>query len=148
MKGVLGTGENSIDWTEVMDSGRIVLVDLSKAALGETSSRLLGYLLLNSFWTSALQRKSDRTFSLFVDEVQSFSSSTLPDMLSEGRKFRLSVIVAHQYLGQLDTRLRNALDGNVGTTLAFGCSASDAPEIAARFGGLLTTPRPSPPCPV
>lgn len=137
MKGILGTGENSIDWTKVMDSGRIVLVDLSKAALGETSSRLLGFLLLNSFWTSALQRKTSRPFSVFVDEVQSFSSATLPDMLSEGRKFGLSVIVAHQYLGQLDTRLRSALDGNVGTTLAFGCSASDAPEIAARFGGLL-----------
>lgn len=137
MRGILGTGENSIDWTEAMDSGRIILVDLSKAELGETSSRLLGFLLLNSLWLAALRRKKRTPFTVFVDEVQSFSSGTLPDMLSEGRKFGLSVILAHQYLGQLDPKLRKAIDGNVGTTVAFGCAASDAPEISARFGGAL-----------
>lgn len=137
MRGILGTGENSVDWAEAMDSGRIILVDLSKAELGETSSRLLGFLLLNSMWLAALRRKGRTPFTVFVDEVQSFSSSTLPEMLSEGRKFGLSVVVAHQYLGQLDPSLRTALDGNVGTTVAFGCAASDAPEISARFGGEL-----------
>lgn len=137
MRGILGTGENSIDWTAAMDSGRIILVDLSKAELGETSSRLLGFLLLNSLWLAALRRQQTTPFTVFVDEVQSFSSGTLPDMLSEGRKFGLSVVLAHQYLGQLDPKLRTAIDGNVGTTVAFGCAASDAPEISARFGGAL-----------
>lgn len=135
MKAAMGTGADAFDPAKAMDDGRLILVDLSKGKLGELASRLLGFLYISRFWSAALHRSTKRPFTLMVDEVQSFSFGALPDMLSEGRKFGLSVIVCHQYLGQLDPRLREAIEGNTATTIAFRTSARDAAELSERFGG-------------
>ncbi|MFT4124897.1 MAG: type IV secretion system DNA-binding domain-containing protein [Gordonia sp. (in: high G+C Gram-positive bacteria)] len=135
MKAAMGTGADAFDPAQAMDEGRLILVDLSKGKLGEVASRLLGYLYISRFWSAALQRSTTRPFTVMVDEVQSFSFGALPDMLSEGRKFGLSVIVCHQYLGQLERQLDDAIEGNTATTIAFRTSAPDAVELSARFGG-------------
>ena len=140
MRAVLGSGADAIDFSAAMDDGRIILVDLSKAQLGEPASRLLGYLYLNRIWSAALRRDHpERPFTVVVDEAHSLVSGSLTNMLAEGRKFGLSVVLAHQYLEQLDSNLRPAVDGNVATTIAFRCAASDSVEIQRRFGGLVDT---------
>ncbi|AUM20237.1 type IV secretory system conjugative DNA transfer family protein [Rhodococcus ruber] len=135
MRAILGSGIDAFDMAEAMDTHQIVLVDLSKSHLGESASRLLGYLHLNRVWSAGLRRTGARPFTVIVDEVHSMVSGSLTSMLSEGRKFGLSVIMAHQYLDQLDEDLRPAVDGNVATTVAFRCAVSDAAAIVHRFGG-------------
>lgn len=135
MRGILGSGADAIDMAHAMDNGRIVLVDLSKSTLGESATALLGYLYLNRVWTSALQRRDvERPFTVVADEAQAMISGSLTTMLSEGRKFGLSVVLAHQYLGQLDEDLRPAIDGNVATTIAFRGAVGDIPALRQRFG--------------
>ncbi|MCF6389394.1 DUF87 domain-containing protein [Mycobacterium sp. MBM] len=135
MRAILGSGEDAVDMAEAMDEGRILLVDLSKSDLGESATRLLGYLYLNETWVGALQRGNpQRPFTVVVDEAQSMIAGSLTAMLSEGRKFGLSVILAHQYLGQLSEDLLPAVDGNVATTVAFRSAVADAPALMQRFG--------------
>lgn len=131
----LGTGGRAFDPLDAMSENRIVLVDLSKAQLGETASRLLGFLYLQMFWTAALRRGSGVPFTVLVDEAQSLSSGALTQMLAEGRKFGLSVVVAHQHLQQLDDHLRAALDGNAGTIFAFRSAVADVAMLTPRLGG-------------
>lgn len=133
MRSILGTGENSIDWGQAMDAGRIILIDLSLATLGETASRLLGMLLVNAVWTAALRRGGTTPVTLMIDEAHSLHSGSMDRILSEGRKFGLSLVLAHQYLDQLAPELRSALDGNVGTTVAFRTSPADGRALAERF---------------
>ncbi len=135
MRAILGSGEDAVDMTRAMDEGRILLVDLSKSDLGESATRLLGYLYLNETWVGALQRNNPtRPFTVVVDEAQSMIAGSLCAMLSEGRKFGLSVVLAHQYLGQLSEDLLPAVDGNVATTVAFRSAVADAPALRQRFG--------------
>lgn len=136
MRGILGSGVDAIDFAEAMDDGRIILVDLSKAELGEAASRLLGFLYLSRVWNAALRRtRPERPFTVVIDEAHTLIAGALTNMLTEGRKFGLSVVMAHQYLEQLDADLRPAVDGNVATTIAFRCAVGDAAEIYNRFGG-------------
>lgn len=138
LRAILGSGCNAIDFTEAMDGDRIVLVDLSKTALGEQASCLLGYLYLGRVWAAALGRqRRDRPFTVMVDEAHTMISGSLTTMLAEGRKFGVSVVLAHQYLDQLDSNLRPAVDGNVATTIAFRSAVSDTVELQRRFAGLV-----------
>ncbi|MCX2966847.1 type IV secretory system conjugative DNA transfer family protein [Gordonia aquimaris] len=140
VRGILGSGYDALDFASLMDEGQVILVALSKADLGESATRLLGYLYLNRVWAGALTRKrTDRSFTVVVDEAQSLLAGSLSSMLSEGRKFGLSVVIAHQFLGQLDEDLRPAVDGNVATTIAFRSAVSDAAALSVRFGGLVDT---------
>lgn len=138
VRAILGSGRNAVDFADAMDSDRIILVDLSKAGIGETAARLLGYLYLDRVWAGALLRsRRERPFSVIVDEAHSLISGSLSTMLAEGRKFGLSVTLAHQYIDQLDQDLRPAVDGNVGTTIAFRSAVSDLPALTTRFGGMV-----------
>lgn len=140
LRAILGSGANAIDFASAMDDGRIILLDLSKADLGEPASRLLGYLYLSRVWEAALRRaRPDRPFTVMVDEAHTLIAGALTNMLAEGRKFGLSVLLAHQYLDQLDVDLRPAVDGNVATTIAFRSAVGDAIELHRRFGGLVDT---------
>lgn len=140
MRAILGSGCNAIDFARAMDDGRIILLDLSKADLGEQASRMLGFMYLGRVWDAALRReRRDHPFTVIVDEAHTLISGALTNMLSEGRKFGLSVVLAHQYLDQLDKDLRPAVDGNVATTIAFRSAVSDAGELYKRFGGLVDT---------
>lgn len=133
MRSILGTGENSIDWGQAMNAGRVILIDLSLATLGQTASRLLGMLIVNAVWTAALRRGGTTPVTLMVDEAHSLHSGSMDRILSEGRKFGLSLVLAHQYLDQLAPELRSALDGNAGTTVAFRTSPADGRALADRF---------------
>jgi hypothetical protein len=136
MRAILGSGADAVDFADAMDEGRIILLDLSKATLGEQASRLLGYLYLSRVWEAALRRRRpERTFTVMVDEAHTLIAGALTNMLAEGRKFGLSVVLAHQYLDQLDEDLRPAVNGNVATTIAFRCAAGDASDLARRLGG-------------
>lgn len=138
MRAILGSGADAIDFAAAMDEGRIILLDLSKATLGESASRLLGYLYLSRVWEGALRRRHpERPFTVMVDEAHTLISGSLTNMLAEGRKFGLSVVLAHQYLDQLDEDLRPAVGGNVATTIAFRCAASDAAQLARRLGDMV-----------
>ncbi|WP_288338253.1 type IV secretory system conjugative DNA transfer family protein [uncultured Gordonia sp.] len=129
LRAILGSGHDCYDPIGAMDDGRIILVDLAKGRIGETTSRLLGYLLLNRFWVAAMNRsRPERRFHVIVDEAHSVMAGSLSSMLSEGRKFGISVTAAHQFLGQLDREVAEALAANVGTSVVF---RSNGPHVGA-----------------
>ncbi len=134
LRAILGSGADAYDPVGAMDDGRIILVDLAKGQIGSTGARMLGYLLLNRFWVAAMNRNTDRRFHVIVDEAHAVMAGSLVNMLSEGRKFGLSVTVAHQYLDQLAPDIRNGLSGNVGTTVMFRVGGRHADEQAAVMG--------------
>jgi hypothetical protein len=121
-----------------MDEGKILLVNLAKRRIGEDASALLGAMLVTQIWLAALSRQdipegARRDFFLTVDEAHSIATASFADMLSETRKYRLNLTLAHQYLDQLDPALRAAVLGNVGTLIAFRTGAEDAVYLAREF---------------
>jgi len=130
------TGErSSFDLRQVMDAGKVILVNLCRGRIGEGPASLLGSLLVSHIALAGLSRadlplERRRDFYLYLDEFQTFATLTLATMLSELRKFRVSLTLAHQYLGQLAPEIRDAVFGNVGTFIAFRVGALDAPTIA------------------
>jgi hypothetical protein len=118
-----------------LDEGKILIVNLAKGKIGEGPASLLGSLLVSHLSLAALERADRplgerRDFYLYLDEFHIFATLTLATMLSELRKYRLCLILAHQYLGQLEPEIRDAVFGNVGTFIAFRVGALDAPTVA------------------
>jgi hypothetical protein len=139
LRAIVSHAGPSLNLREVMDNGRILLVNLSKGRLGEDNSALLGALLLSSIQQAAMTRanipESDRRdFFLYVDEFQNFTTSSFASVLSEARKFRLSLIIAHQYLSQLDEETAHAVFGNIGSIVAFQVGSDDAERLALQLG--------------
>jgi hypothetical protein len=123
---------------ELMDKRKILLCNLSKGELGEDASSLLGCMILTSLQLAALYRARlephERVpFYCYVDEMQSYVTLTLADMLSEARKYGLSLFLAHQYIEQLDEDIRRAIFGNVGTMMVFRVGATDAVYLEKEF---------------
>ena len=121
-----------------MDEGKILLVNLAKGKLGGDSSALLGGLLVTSLGLAAFSRAdmpadARREHWVYIDEFQSFTTLSLANMLSELRKYRLGMILAHQYLHQLDQDILHAVLGNAGTIISFRLGAKDAGFIAKEF---------------
>ncbi len=135
MRAVLGGGADAIDPLAVMRDNRIVLVDLSKGALGEVASTLLGYLYIARFAAAFHTREAGDPFGMVIDEAHTFGAGSLPGLLAEGRKHGAALALAHQHLGQLDPDLARALDGNAGTVVAFRAGTADARVLAERMGG-------------
>lgn len=138
LRRVLSRPQSSFNLRETMDSGKILLVNLSKGKIGEDSAALLGALLITKIGLTALSRqdieeekRSD--FYLYVDEFQSFATSSFVDILSEARKYRLNLILANQYLKQIDEKIREAIFGNVGTLVSFKVGMEDARCLAQEF---------------
>ena len=132
---ILSGRRSSFDLREVIDEGKILLVNLSKGRIGEGPASLLGSLLVSSIALSGLaradgQERNRRDFFLYLDEFQTFATLSLATMLSELRKYHVGLVLAHQYLGQLETEIRDAVFGNVGTFISFRVGALDAPTIA------------------
>jgi hypothetical protein len=135
---VVGARSPGLDLRNTMDEGKILIANLAKGRLGEDASSLLGALLLTGFELAALDRTATteaerRDFYLYVDEVQNFATLSLADMLAEARKSRLGLILAHQFLEQLDERIQLAILGNVGTLIAFRVGTRDARVLAEEF---------------
>ena len=122
----------------IMDQGHILIVDLSKGQLGADSAALLGGVITTALALAAFSRADEtseqrRPFYLYLDEFQSFSTRAIADMLSELRKFGVGMILAHQYLAQLDPAIRHSVLGNVGTVITFRVGADDARALAPIF---------------
>jgi hypothetical protein len=122
----------------IMDTGKVLLVNLAKGKIGADTSTLLGALLVSRLGLAALSRSDQpeeerRDFYLYVDEFHNFTTLSLTGMLSELRKYRLNLILAHQYLAQLDERLLAAILGNVGTIISFRIGPADAEVIEQEF---------------
>lgn len=140
LRNILGQIRSTIDARFMMDDGRIFIANLSKGRLGEDKANLLGALLVTQFQLAAMSRSDVSTenrppFHLFVDEFQSFTSNAFVSILSEARKYNLRLVLAHQYLDQVDPDVRKAVFGNVGSLVSFRVGQSDAELLEREFGG-------------
>jgi hypothetical protein len=127
-----------LELRSIMDQGKILLVNLAKGRIGEDTAALLGALLVSSMGVAALSRTNvaeseRRDFFLYLDEFQNYTTLSLAGMLSELRKYRLNLILAHQYLTQLDPLVRSAILGNVGTIISFRVGVEDAMILVREF---------------
>ena len=137
MRNIIGQKKSSINFDEIMAQKKILLVDLAKGKLGEENSNFLGLLLVPRILTSALRRhqlKGDfPNFFLHVDEFQNFATPDFATILSEARKYKLNLTVAHQFINQLPEDIKTAIFGNVGTTCAFRVGIDDAEYLETQF---------------
>jgi DNA helicase HerA-like ATPase len=138
LQAILSQPKSSFDIREVMDSGKVLLVNLAKGRIGEDSAGLLGSLLVSRLELAALSRAdipedARRDFYVYLDEFHSFATMSLATMLAELRKYRVNLILAHQYLTQLEPDIKDAVLGNVGTTIAFRLGPEDARVFAREF---------------
>lgn len=142
IRNIVGQPKSTIDMREIMDNQKILIVDLSKGKIGEDSMRLLGGMIITKIQLAAMGRvdipEEDRKdFYLHVDEFQNFATEAFANILSEARKYRLSLTLAHQYINQLtfdgNTTVRDAVFGNVGTLIVFRVGAEDAEHLEKEF---------------
>ncbi len=138
MRNIIGQVKSSIDLREVMDSGKILIMNLSKGRIGEDNSALLGAMMITKIQLAAMSRvdileKDRKDFYLYIDEFQNFSTDSFANILSEARKYRLNLILAHQYIEQLSEKVKPAVFGNVGTMVVFRVGAADAEELVKEF---------------
>ncbi len=138
VRNIVGQPKSSFDMREAMDQQKILLINLSKGRVGEDASRLLGGLLITKIQLAAMSRvdiprNERKDFVLVVDEFQNFATASFANILSEARKFNLSLVVAHQYVAQMDEAVRDAVFGNVGTIVSFRVGAEDAELLEKEF---------------
>ncbi len=138
IRNIVGQPKSTFDIREAMDSGKILLIDLSIGKIGEDNAALLGSLLITKIQLSAMQRvnipeSQRRDFYLYVDEFQNFATDSFAVILSEARKYHLNLIMTHQYIAQMPETVSKAVFGNVGTIISFRLGSSDASQIAKEF---------------
>ncbi|MFZ2025479.1 MAG: DUF87 domain-containing protein [Microgenomates group bacterium] len=138
MRNIIGQSESSFDFRKVMDDGKILLVNLAKGKLGEENSNFLGLILVPRILVAAMSRQEipeekRRDFYLYVDEFQNFATPDFAQILSEARKYRLNLVVANQFIGQMEEEVKNAVFGNVGTLVAFRVGVTDANYLQHEF---------------
>lgn len=138
LRNIVGQKENTFDLRKVMDEGKILIVNLAKGKIGEDNSSLLGAMIVTKIQLAALSRADlpedeRRPFYLYVDEIHNFLTLSFSDILSESRKYGLNLTLAHQYIEQLDEKIRAAIFGNVGTIISFKVGAEDAKYLAREF---------------
>ncbi len=138
MRNIIGQSHSSFDLSKIMDEGKIFLANLSKGLTGEVNSSLLGLILVSKMQMAAMKRakipeEQRRDFYLYIDEFQNFTTDSVAVILSEARKYRLNLILAHQYIPQLKEEIRNAVMGNVGTIAALRVGATDAEFLEKQF---------------
>lgn len=143
LRNILGQTKSTLDLRKILDEGKVLLVNLSKGRIGEDASALLGALLVTAIQQAAMSRadtpEEDRPdFHLFIDEFQNFATDAFGTILSEARKYRLSLTLANQYLDQIDEATRSAVFGNIGSMIVFAVGVQDAEVLAEQFGGDLT----------
>jgi len=138
LRTVFGQQTSSFNIAEIMNQQKILIVNLSKGALGEDCTQLLGSLLITQFQTAALGRAKQpietRTpYTIFIDEMHSFITLSFADILAESRKYGLALFLTHQYIEQLSDPIRAAIFGNVGTLISFRIGAADAAVLEQEF---------------
>jgi len=138
LRNIVGQKENTFGVRQAMDKGKILIVNLAKGKIGEDNCSLLGALVVTKIQLAALSRadlpeENRKPFYLYVDEIHNFLTLSFADILSEARKYGLNLVLAHQYIEQLDERIRAAIFGNVGTIISFRIGAEDAKYLAQEF---------------
>lgn len=138
MRPIIGQSETSFNFRRAMDEKKIVLVNLSKGKLGESNSALLGLIITGKFLMSSFSRidteeEKRPDFYFYMDEFQNFATESIATILSEARKYRLCLTIAHQFIGQLKDEIRKAVFGNVGSMACFRVGSEDAEFIAKQF---------------
>ncbi len=141
IRNIVGQPHSSFDLREVMDGKKILIANLSKGLVGESNANLLGSMLTTRLYLAAMSRadlsaselKEMPNFYFYVDEFQSFANATFADILSEARKYKLNLTIAHQYIEQMEEEVRNAVFGNVGTIIAFRVGPFDAEVLETVF---------------
>jgi hypothetical protein len=135
LRAMLGTGANALDLQRRIEDHTVLLIDLAMPTIGAAAARTAGMLVLQQLWTAVTARTDrDSTHLLLLDEAHLFQHGPLPSMLTEGRKFGLGVVVTHNHADQLVPDVRNALDANSASLVAFRSSAADAARLAPRLG--------------
>jgi hypothetical protein len=146
IRNIIGQPHSSFDIRQMMDEKKILIMNLSKGLIGETNANLLGSMLTTRIYLAAMSRadlpvdvmKKMPNFYFYVDEFQSFANSTFANILSEARKYHLNLIIAHQYVDQMEEDVRSAVFGNVGTTIAFRVGPFDAEVLETVFAPQFT----------
>jgi len=153
MRNIIGQPKSAFNIRQIMDEGKVLLVNLSKGKIGDVNAQLLGLIFVNKVNMAALSRaailrRDRKRFYLYVDEFQNFVTDAFVTILSEARKYELALIMAHQYIGQLvgkteaygeaSTQMRDAIFGNVGTIMSFKVGADDAEYMAKEYAPVLS----------
>jgi hypothetical protein len=141
IRNIIGQPHSSFDIRKIMDEKKILIMNLSKGLVGETNANLLGSMLTTRIYLAAMSRadlpvqqmKTMPNFYFYVDEFQSFANATFANILSEARKYHLNLIIAHQYIEQMEEEVRDAVFGNVGTTVSFRVGPFDAEVLETVF---------------
>ena len=138
MRNIIGQSKSAFNLRNVMDTGKVLLVNLSKGALGEEDAKFLGLILVPKILTAAMSRtdiplEQRRDFYLYVDEFQNFATQDFATILSEARKYKLNLIVANQFVSQIEEEVKNAVFGNVGTLVSFRVGVQDANQLQHEF---------------
>lgn len=141
IRNIVGQSRSTIDMRKIMDDKKILIINLSKGRVGEQNASLLGGMIITKIYLAAMSRANANSeelsllpyFYFFVDEFQSFVNDSFADILSEARKYKLSLTIAHQYIEQMPETVRNAVFGNVGTTICFRIGPFDAAILEEMF---------------
>lgn len=139
IRNIIGQPKSTFNIRQIMDEGKILVVNLSKGLIGEDNASILGAFLVTKIQLAAMSRsdipniEDRRPFYLYVDEFQNFATDSFATILSEARKYGLNLTVANQYISQMSDTVRDAVFGNVGTMISFRVSADDAPNLAKQF---------------
>lgn len=139
IRNIIGQPKSTFNIRQIMDEGKILIVNLSKGLIGEDNASILGAFLVTKIQLAAMSRsdipdiKDRRPFYLYVDEFQNFATDSFATILSEARKYGLNLTVANQYISQMSDTVRDAVFGNVGTMISFRVSADDSPILAKQF---------------
>ncbi|MGB2580202.1 MAG: type IV secretion system DNA-binding domain-containing protein [Minisyncoccia bacterium] len=146
IRNIIGQPHSSFDLRKMMDERKILIVNLSKGQLGEGNANLLGGMIITKIYLAAMSRadlteselKRLPNFYMYVDEFQSFANESFADILSEARKYKLALVVAHQYIKQMDEKVADAVFGNVGTQIMFRVGAPDAEVLEKEYAPVFT----------
>ncbi len=143
IRNIVGQTKSSFDVREAMDSGKILIMNLSKGRVGEDASALIGAMMITKIQLAAMERvdmleEERKDFYLYVDEFQNFATESFANILSEARKYRLNLVLANQYIAQLDEKVSDAIFGNAGTIISFRVGAADAESLEKEFEPVFT----------
>ncbi len=138
LRNIIGQSKPSFNIRQIMDQGKILIVNLSKGKMGEDNSNFLGLILVPRILAAAMSRADmpeaqRKDFYLYVDEFQNFATDSFASILSEARKYRLNLIMANQFIGQIDENIKNAIFGNIGTVMAYRVGVTDANFLQHEF---------------
>ncbi len=139
LRNIIGQRQSSFDLSSIMNEGKIFLANLSKGQTGEVNASLLGLVLVSKLQMAAMRRAESKSeeerkdFYLYMDEFQNFTTDSIATILSEARKYRLNLNIAHQFTAQLDEKIRDAVFGNVGTMVSFRVSSEDGEVMEKQF---------------